>query len=53
MQNEIIKLRRGDDSNTRNPSPPQGIGASDLGFRSKTEGNQRSESPQVPNRFSR
>lgn len=51
MQNEIIRMRRGDDSNTRNPSSVQGVGASNLGFRNKTEGNQCNENYQAPNRF--
>ena len=45
MYNEIMILRRGDYSNARTLSLPQGIRASNLGFWS------RSESTQVPNIF--
>ena len=51
MQNEIIILRRGDDSNSRNPSPPQGVGAPNLGFRNRSEGIQHIEPSLVPNRI--
>lgn len=56
MQTKIIRLRRGDDLNTRNP--PQGVGTPILGFRNRTEGNwckevsltkNRASHPSVPN----
>lgn len=40
MENEIIILRRGEDSNIRNTPSPQGVGAPNFGFRNITKGNQ-------------
>jgi hypothetical protein len=37
MQNEITKLRRGDDLSSINPPPPQGVGSPNMGFRSITK----------------
>lgn len=53
MQNEIIRLRRGDDSNSINPLPPQGVGAPNLGFRKRTKGTQHIETSLIPNRILR
>ena len=45
MQNEIIRLKRGEDLNMRNP--PQGIGTPSLKFKNRNEMNPRNEiSPQ-------
>jgi len=50
MKNAIIRLRRGEDLSSRNPPPPQGVGAPNSGFRSRTEGTRWNEvSPNVLN----
>ena len=53
MQNEIIRLRRGDDSNSRNPPPPQGVATPNLGFTNRTTGTKCIEASLIPNRIPR